>query len=77
MNLSVGQRQQLALAREVLAARTSDIVLLDELTSSVDPKTELAIYRELLREFADEALFRPCIDYICYPFRLHLYYARR
>lgn len=56
VNLSGGQRQRLALARGVLAARTSDIVLLDEPTSSVDPKTELAIYRELLCEFADKAV---------------------
>ena len=72
VNLSGGQRQRLALARGVLAARTSDIVLLDEPTSSVDPKTELAIYRELLREFADKAIVStlhrlhllPLFDYV-------------
>ncbi|GAB4036225.1 ABC transporter ATP-binding protein [Spirosoma jeollabukense] len=72
VNLSGGQRQRLALARGVLAARTSDIVLLDEPTSSVDPKTELAIYRELWREFADKAIVStlhrlhllPLFDYI-------------
>ena len=72
VNLSGGQRQRLALARGVLAARTSDIVLLDEPTSSVDPKTELAIYRELLHEFADKAIVStlhrlhllPLFDYI-------------
>ncbi len=72
VNLSGGQRQRLALARGILAARTSDIVLLDEPTSSVDPKTELAIYRELLREFADKAVVStlhrlhllPLFDYI-------------
>jgi ABC-type multidrug transport system fused ATPase/permease subunit len=72
VNLSGGQRQRLALARGVLAVRTSDIVLLDEPTSSVDPKTELAIYRELLREFADKAVVStlhrlhllPLFDYI-------------
>lgn len=72
VNLSGGQRQRLALARGVLAARTSDIVLLDEPTSSVDPKTELAIYRELLREFSDKAVVStlhrlhllPLFDYI-------------
>ena len=56
VNLSGGQRQRLALARGVLAARTSEVVLLDEPTSSVDPKTELAIYRELLQEFANKAV---------------------
>lgn len=72
VNLSGGQRQRLALARGVLAARLSDIVLLDEPTSSVDPKTELAIYRGLLREFADKAIVStlhrlhllPLFDYI-------------
>ncbi|GAB3779004.1 ABC transporter ATP-binding protein [Spirosoma horti] len=72
VNLSGGQRQRLALARGVLAARTSDIVLLDEPTSSVDPKTELAIYRELLHEFSDKAVVStlhrlhllPMFDYI-------------
>ncbi|GAB3708803.1 ABC transporter ATP-binding protein [Spirosoma flavus] len=72
VNLSGGQRQRLALARGVLAARTSDIVLLDEPTSSVDPKTELEIYRELLREFSDKAVVStlhrlhllPLFDYI-------------
>ncbi|GAB3952957.1 SmdB family multidrug efflux ABC transporter permease/ATP-binding protein [Spirosoma harenae] len=72
VNLSGGQRQRLALARGVLAARTSDIVLLDEPTSSVDPKTELEIYRELLREFADKAVVStlhrlhllPLFDYV-------------
>lgn len=72
VNLSGGQRQRLALARGVLAARTSDIVLFDEPTSSVDPKTELAIYRELLREFAGKAVVStlhrlhllPLFDYI-------------
>lgn len=47
MNLSGGQKQRLALARGVLAAQTSDIVLLDEPTSSVDPKTEIQIYQKM------------------------------
>lgn len=72
VNLSGGQRQRLALARGVLAARTSDVVLLDEPTSSVDPKTELAIYQALLHEFADKAVVStlhrlhllPMFDYI-------------
>lgn len=72
VNLSGGQRQRLALARGVLAARSSDIVLLDEPTSSVDPKTELAIYRELLRQFSDKAIVStlhrlhllPLFDYV-------------
>ena len=56
VNLSGGQKQRLALARGVLAARASDLVLLDEPTSSVDPKTEMQIYDKLFAEFADKAI---------------------
>ncbi len=56
VNLSGGQKQRLALARGILAARDSDIVLLDEPTSSVDPKTEAAIYDNLFAAFADKAV---------------------
>ncbi len=56
VNLSGGQKQRLALARGVLAAKESDIVLLDEPTSSVDPKTELIIYKRLFKEFRHKAV---------------------
>jgi ABC-type multidrug transport system fused ATPase/permease subunit len=56
VNLSGGQKQRLALARGILAARTSKIVLLDEPTSSVDPKTEMQIYQKLFREFEGKAV---------------------
>ncbi|MBA4848858.1 ABC transporter ATP-binding protein [Emticicia sp. BO119] len=56
VNLSGGQKQRLALARGVLAARMSEIVLLDEPTSSVDPKTEVQIYNKLFKEFKDKAV---------------------
>ncbi len=56
VNLSGGQKQRLALARGILAARDSHLVLLDEPTSSVDPKTELKIYEKIFREFADKAV---------------------
>jgi len=51
VNLSGGQKQRLALARGVLAAQSSSIVLLDEPTSSMDPKTEQEIYLNLFKEF--------------------------
>ncbi|HTE30299.1 MAG TPA: ABC transporter ATP-binding protein [Chryseolinea sp.] len=50
VNLSGGQKQRLALARGILAAKTSEIILLDEPTSSVDPKTEIEIYDRLFEE---------------------------
>ena len=56
VNLSGGQKQRLALARGILAARSSDIILMDEPTSSVDPKTEVLIYERLFDEFRDKAI---------------------
>jgi ABC-type multidrug transport system fused ATPase/permease subunit len=56
VNLSGGQKQRLALARGVLAARDSDIILLDEPTSSVDPKTELKIYDQLFEAFKNKVV---------------------
>ncbi|UXE65836.1 MAG: ABC transporter ATP-binding protein [Chryseotalea sp. WA131a] len=56
VNLSGGQKQRLALARGILAAKSCDIVLLDEPTSSVDPKTEIQIYERLFAECKDKAI---------------------
>ncbi len=56
VNLSGGQKQRLALARGILAARSSEIILLDEPTSSVDPKTELQIYEKLFEECKNKAV---------------------
>ncbi|MFT4032901.1 MAG: ABC transporter ATP-binding protein [Siphonobacter sp.] len=56
VNLSGGQKQRLALARGILAAQGSQIVLLDEPTSSVDPRTEALIYERLFSAFADKAV---------------------
>lgn len=56
VNLSGGQKQRLALARGVFAAKDSDIVLLDEPTSSIDPKTESRIYDQLFADFQDKAV---------------------
>ncbi len=56
VNLSGGQKQRLALARGILAAQTSEVVLMDEPTSSVDPKTEALIYEQLFEIFAEKAV---------------------
>ena len=56
VNLSGGQKQRLALARGVLAAKSSNIILLDEPTSSVDPKTEMEIYDKLFEAFQDKVV---------------------
>jgi ATP-binding cassette subfamily B protein len=55
-NLSGGQKQRLALARGILAARNSSIVLMDEPTSSLDPSTEKKIYRNLFENFGEKAV---------------------
>ena len=51
VNLSVGQRQRLALARGIFAAEQSDIILLDEPTSSVDLMTEAQIFKNIFTHF--------------------------
>jgi ABC-type multidrug transport system fused ATPase/permease subunit len=56
VNLSGGQKQRLALARGILAAKDSKLVLLDEPTSSVDPRTEALIYEGMFRTFSDKAI---------------------
>jgi ATP-binding cassette subfamily B protein len=56
VNLSGGQKQRLALARGILAAQSSEIILLDEPTSSVDPKTEVEIYEKMFAEFKDKVI---------------------
>ncbi|WP_232299312.1 ABC transporter ATP-binding protein [Azoarcus sp. CIB] len=52
-NWSGGQRQRLALARGVLAAEGSSLVLLDEPSSALDPETEARVYQGLFEHFAD------------------------
>lgn len=52
-NWSGGQRSRIALARGVLAARGSALVLLDEPTAHLDPVTEAAVYSRLFEEFRD------------------------
>ncbi|HEU4622830.1 MAG TPA: ABC transporter ATP-binding protein, partial [Burkholderiaceae bacterium] len=46
-NLSGGQRQRLSLARGLLAARDSSLVLLDEPTSALDQLTEARVFTRL------------------------------
>jgi ATP-binding cassette subfamily B protein len=55
-NLSGGQRQRLNLARGVLAARDSTLLLLDEPTSALDPLTESKVLQRLGQAFADACI---------------------
>jgi ATP-binding cassette, subfamily B, bacterial len=56
VNLSGGQKQRLALARGILAAKVSDIILMDEPTSSVDARTEKQVYQNLFGAFEGKAV---------------------
>jgi ABC-type multidrug transport system fused ATPase/permease subunit len=56
LNLSGGQKQRMALARGILAAQASSLLLLDEPTSSLDPVTEARVFSEL-----KQALPHTCI----------------
>ncbi len=54
VNLSGGERQRLALARGLVAAADSTVVLMDEPTSSVDLKNEGLIYENLFAAWPDK-----------------------
>jgi ATP-binding cassette subfamily B protein len=56
LNLSVGQKQRLALARGLFAARFSSLILMDEPTSSVDLPTEKEILSGIINAFPDATL---------------------
>jgi ATP-binding cassette, subfamily B, bacterial len=56
LNLSVGQKQRLALARGLFAARFSSLILMDEPTSSVDLTTEKAILSGVINAFPEAAM---------------------
>jgi len=55
-NLSGGQRQRLALARGLLAARGSSLLLLDEPTSALDALTEQQVHERLVAAFPDACI---------------------
>ncbi|MFA7188429.1 MAG: ABC transporter ATP-binding protein, partial [Alphaproteobacteria bacterium] len=54
VNLSGGEKQRLALARGLLAAKGREIVLLDESTSSVDFENEHLIFEHIFKKFKDK-----------------------
>ncbi len=56
VNLSGGQKQRLALTRALLFADNKDLILLDESTSSVDPKNEELIYQNIFNTFSKKTI---------------------
>ena len=60
LNLSVGEKQRIALARGLLRIGDRSIVLLDEPTSSLDPATEKALFDGLLSTFKQETIITAC-----------------
>jgi ABC-type multidrug transport system fused ATPase/permease subunit len=60
LNISVGERQRLALARGILRVPGKDILLLDEPTSSLDPLTEKQIFAGILHEFSNLTVITAC-----------------
>lgn len=52
-NLSGGQRQRLCLARGLLAASSSSLIMLDEPTSALDPVTEETVLGRISAAFPD------------------------
>lgn len=56
VSLSGGEKQRLALARGLLSAFDSDIVLLDEPTSSVDSMNEVKIHEHLFSNFKNKTI---------------------
>ena len=60
LNISVGERQRLALARGMLRVPGKDILLLDEPTSSLDPLTEKQIFAGILHQFSELTVITAC-----------------
>lgn len=56
VSLSGGEKQRLALARGLLAAKNSQFLLLDEPTSSVDVENELQIYQNIFKAFPNKVV---------------------
>lgn len=56
VNLSGGEKQRLALARNLLAALDSDIIIMDEPTSSVDMENEAGIYKNIFEFYKDKTI---------------------
>jgi ABC-type multidrug transport system fused ATPase/permease subunit len=59
-NLSVGEKQRVALARGLLRIEACQLLLLDEPTSSLDPKTEREIFESLFSRYRGRTILSAC-----------------
>lgn len=55
-NLSGGQRQRIAIARALVSAEASSLLLLDEPTSALDPATEAALVQDFFAARSDATI---------------------
>ena len=60
LNISVGEKQRIAMARGLLRAKNRSVILLDEPTSSLDPAAENEIFTQILRHFKDRTIITAC-----------------
>lgn len=60
LNLSGGERQRISIARALLRSEDKDIILLDEPTSSLDPKTERELLAGLFEFFEGRTVVSSC-----------------
>jgi ABC-type multidrug transport system fused ATPase/permease subunit len=73
VSLSGGEKQRLALARGLLAAQESEILLLDEPTSSVDVENEHQIYQNIFKAFPGKAIISAVHSLHLLPYFDHVY----
>jgi ATP-binding cassette, subfamily B, bacterial len=73
VNLSGGEKQRLALARGIFAAKDSSIILLDEPTSSVDSMNEKKIHLNLFRHFKNQCIISSIHRLNLLPLFNHIY----
>lgn len=77
MNLSVGEKQRIALARGLLRGGSRSIILLDEPTSSLDPTNELQIFYGMMEHFKGRTIVTACHHLALIPLFDRLVFIKR
>lgn len=60
LNLSVGEKQRVAIARGLLRVGEKNMLLLDEPTSSLDPNTEKQVFMNLIEYYPERTIITAC-----------------